>query len=131
MLQPIPFTGLAGMPTSPGTIIPDDAQRIQASPADFGAGIGQAMQQVGQSGEQLGNALFQANQIANQNQVNEKFVQFQQGANKILYGDPDNPSQPGYYSLQGKNAVDGYAPANQQLEQLRQSTLAQLPSGRA
>ena len=122
-----PFTGLEGQASAPGTVIPDDYQRIQASPEAFGAQIGQAesgalsqgVQDVGVAATQI-QALhdkISADAATNQNMMNGR---------NLLYGDPNDPNSKGFFALQGADALHALPQVSQQLEQQRAAISATL-----
>lgn len=98
---------------------PDAYQRVDATAADFGAGIGQAMQGAGQRLDQLGNE-FERTALKIKAQDDEAAakaadVSFNTALRGILY-DPEK----GFYAKTGKLAVDGYADAMKQVEALQE-----------
>ena len=121
------------MPTVPYSPVPDVSPStagtpgfdIRASPEAFGAQIGQATQGLGQTVEQAGTRLADVAgniQTMHNNVASDgAFNQFQDGTQKILYGDPNDTSNPGYYSLRGQAAVDARPGVLQQLDDLRNS----------
>ncbi len=129
--QPVPFTGLSGQPTAPGTILPDAYQHISSSPADFGGLVGQAEGGLGQAFGQAGQAAFQIQTQYDQAAASQAFVNLDQGLNKIGHGDPNDPNSKGYFGLQGSEAMGQYGSALDQAEQLRQQVRSQIPSRQA
>lgn len=113
------------LPTVAPTGAPTPFMNLNVSPDAFGAGIargeGAIAQGLGQAGDVLEkNAVkFQAIQDeANVNDVN---------ANK--FGPQFRDMYQKYYSLQGKDAVDGIAPTTQAMEDLRTQMRDELPNG--
>lgn len=103
---------------------------IRASPADFGAGVGQATEALGQTGvaaagEGLGLA-DQMQRVHNNVAVDNAFTVHQQNVNNILYGDPAHPEVPGYYGLHGQAALEAKPGVVQALEDSRASIAAGL-----
>lgn len=94
----------------------------QASPDAFGAPVGAAAQRVGgalqQASDAASNAAIQQQAFNNEASVNDAF------ANSFSSKVRDITS--GFMQLQGKNAVDGYAQAAQDLNTARLDTRASL-----
>ena len=122
----VPFTGLSGQPSSPGTIIPDDYQRISTSPDAFGASVAQGGQQLAAGLNQAGNDAGQILQLHNQAAADDAQNQLGTFARKQLFGDPNDPNQPGYLSLQGDKALNAYAPTVQALNDQRDALSSNL-----
>lgn len=95
-----------------------DYEHIDVNPEQFGAGIGRAMQQGGRDIQEgaaaLGQAAIQRQNIMNQVAADNATNEMQSRMMKILYGDPAS-GQKGYYGLEGRDAMDGYAPAQKAL----------------
>jgi hypothetical protein len=110
----MPFVPYSPVPAvlPEGQIAP---QRIQASPADFGAQAGQALQQ--DSGELWQQAVVHQ-QLANETQVNDVIN------NKFFPAFQDMYQK--YYSLQGKDAVDQLPTYQQSMRDLVQQYREQL-----
>jgi hypothetical protein len=96
---------------------------IQASPADFGAQIGQAEQRFGADSEQAGNTLFgtamAVQERHNEVAVDNAFNTLQQKNLNRLFGDPNNPNQKGYFALRGADAMNAQAGTVDGMEQDR------------
>ncbi|HXA22751.1 MAG TPA: hypothetical protein VNW90_10650 [Acetobacteraceae bacterium] len=108
---------------APTTQAPDDYQRIDAQPGAFGAQIGAATQQLGKTGEAAGATGTEAavgwQTLYNNVATDHAFNDFQKHTNDVLYGDPNDPSKPGYYSLHGQAAVDARPGVLQELDTAR------------
>lgn len=110
----------AGVPTvAPDATPPDRYQRINASPDQFGAQIGEGLQKVG-SGASTAGKFF--GQVAADDTSN----QYQEFATKLLHGDPskqapgpDGTMQPdtGYMGLRGDAALRARPGVEQQLDE--------------
>jgi hypothetical protein len=126
------------MPNVPYSPVPDVAPsmqgtpgfNIQASPAAFGAGVGQAVEGLGQT---ISKSADTATQIAVQYQerqnniaVDKAYHQFLDKSNNTLTGDPNDPNDHGYFGKQGQDAVDARAGVVQSLEDSRQAIRAGL-----
>jgi hypothetical protein len=109
---------------APSTSVPPDYLNIQASPADFGAQVGQATEKLGATAGQAADMASQQaiswQTVANNVAADAAFNQFQDQNQKILYGDPNDPSKPGYFGMHGEAAVNGRAAALQALNDARQ-----------
>lgn len=110
----------------------DSYQNIQASPGAFGAGVGAATRELGQTGEFASGALAHV-ALSQQTMINNvgadaAFNQFQDGTQKLLYGDPDDTSKPGYYSLRGQAATDARPALLRQLDDMRTGIKGGLPN---
>ena len=93
-------------------------ENIDASPEDFGAQVGQAMQRTGQAGQQYAQ-VQQA--IVNEGQLNSANNQALKSANDLMYGrapDPasGDPGVKGYKTLLGNDAVTAYPDYQQKLQ---------------
>src|SRR5215469_8827470 len=112
-----PYTGA---PTPTDTFVPTRPFDIPAAtPEAFGAGVGRAVSQLGQTFGQAGNE-FAATAIVRQDLVNNisadaKTNQYMEAENKLLYGDPTNPNKPGLMQLHGKQFTDAWQSTWQQL----------------
>lgn len=96
----------------PSLTVPNDYQHQQASPNDFGAQVGAAEQNLGQSTEQV---ALQYTSIASTQKAND-FLDF---AQKRLYGDPNDPNNPGAMNMRGADAMSAIASATQDIQQKR------------
>lgn len=87
-------------------------QNISASPEAFGADTAQATQRLGntvlRTADTVADIAIQQQQRFNQVATDEAFNQFQTGVRVETYGDPNNPTQRGFYSMQGREALDNY-----------------------
>lgn len=102
------------------TVAPDAGgapyQRIDASPASFGAGVAQAAEKFGQQGVQAADAWgTRFNDLA----TDDAFNNLQTEYGKATFGDPNDPTKKGYYQMQGREALDNRAAASQSLESIR------------
>jgi len=95
----------------PSTSVPSDYLNVQANPADFGAQVGQATERLGatlgQASDRLADAVLQRQRVINNIGSDQAYYRFQDFGTKQLFGDPNNPSTPGYLGLHGQAAVDG------------------------
>jgi hypothetical protein len=104
---------------STGSLAP---QQIQSSPADFGA-------QIGQAGQQLGNSMMQAGSEGAQVAEGFQAIQNETNTNDQYYKNyfpAATAITQKYLSLQGKDAVDQLPVYQQQLEDLREQQRDQL-----
>jgi hypothetical protein len=111
--------GLVGnLPQAP-TAVPGDYQRIPTEPAMFGALQGQALEKVGTTLETASDRLaaraIEAQTLHNEISAHGAFNNTQDTSTNILYGSPDNP---GYFTLQGKDALDQYPVVRDKLTKL-------------
>lgn len=86
------------IPEAQASGMPDNYERIQASPDAFGANFGHAL-------EQTGNQLSQSAQFFGQVQADDANNQTMQFGEKLKYGDPNDPNDRGYFGLQGADAL--------------------------
>jgi hypothetical protein len=114
----------------PSTSVPSDYITTQASPADFGAQVGQAAQRLGgtlgQAGDQTSQTADLYQQRANNIATDKAYNDYQAQTNNALAGDPNNPNDKGYFGLHGQAAVDARPGLNQSLESIRQGIKAGL-----
>lgn len=73
---------------------------------------------------------MQKQQIQNQTDADNAFNQLQSDYLTLQYGDPNDPSKPGYYSMKGQDAVNAYQNTVQSLDQKRQAILSSLSNQR-
>lgn len=119
----------------PSTSVPFDYQNIRATPDSFGGLIGQGEQRLGAGAQQAGGDLIQA-ALARQERYNQvastdAYNQFLDKAQALTYGDPNDPSQKGYYQLTGQDAVRALKPAQKSLDDTRSQILNTLPTAAA
>lgn len=121
------------VPYNPGAIatpapsVPaNDYLNIQANPADFGAQVGGAEQRTGaglmRGGEQIGQQATQLAALHDESMTRDATVQFETDAGQLWAK---------YATLKGSDAVNGYKPFTQQMEQLRQRVRSALPNPQA
>jgi hypothetical protein len=110
--------------------VPADTPRgPTATPADFGAQVGQSLQTLGQGFDQASNASTQILQMQTQADMNVRFHQLQDFIQKRNFGDPTDPNAPpGYYALKGKQAVDAYQPTIDAINSMQAKLGSGLPA---
>src|ERR1700679_1288195 len=117
---------------APDTQQPNDYIRAEATPASFGGQIGTAEQQAGQTGERVGGELnqlaLQAQAIYNKTAVDQSYNQHQNTANKLLYGDPNDPNDHGFMSLTGADAMNARAGVMGKRQETQSALSANLPT---
>lgn len=100
-------------------------ENVNPSPADFGglqAGATQKLgADLGQAGDAATNIAVQFQNRQNQIVASDAFNKMQTQALNITAGDPTDKTKPGYFALQGKDAMDAYSGASQALESARQN----------
>lgn len=101
--------------------------RMQASPQAFGSDIASGLQQLAAGGADLGE-VFAANAVKmqaedNQAKVDDQITSYMNAQNDLLYN-PEN----GFYTKQGKNAVDAYPDTKQAMFKLRETMSGALPN---
>lgn len=103
---------------------PSDYQRIETSPAMFGALPAQATEragaQIGQAGDQLFHAELQRQDRFNQVAADDAFNKLQSGYFKLTYGDPSDPNSKGIYGMRGADALRAKQPTFKAMDDLRQ-----------
>ena len=117
----VPFTPV---PSVLPTAMPDNYNRVQATPGDFGAQTAQAIGQVGaafdQSSGDLGQVALQKQAIVNQTAGDHATNDLLMGQQKLMFGDPSDPSAPpGFMSLSGQAAVLAAPKVQEQMASLR------------
>ena len=110
-------------PTAEPTVSPPSTfQTIQPAPNAFGAAQGQALSNLGQTveraGTQLADIAVARQHIFNQVAAADATNNWQDATTKILYGDPNDPTDVGFYGLKGKAAMDAFPRVRQQLDSL-------------
>lgn len=108
--------------------VPTQRMNIQASPIDFGGAQADAVQRLGATGMQAADAtsrdaLMQA-QLDNEAGAKDAYATQYDPAVRKLFFDPKD----GYYTKQGKDAIDAYPALQQSITDLRKSTLDSLPN---
>ena len=134
----VPYTGLPS--TSPREAPPDDYQRVNVSPEQFGGAIGKGVQQAGKGIEDLGNDFFQTAAFQEKINADDQINGFLTNHNAVLYGDPTKHTvgpdgQPvpdtGFMGLEGRAASDHREDALKTLEDTRRKGAENLKSPQA
>ena len=112
----VPYSGV--QETTPELQAPQDYQRVEASPASFGAPLAQGLQEAGQAGLKLSD-FYQ--QTAADNAINN----YIQKSTSILRGDPQTGQQ-GYFQLNGADAMSAYKGTSEDLDEALQETRGSL-----
>ena len=104
---------------------PNDYQQVNPTPAAFGGTQAAGFERLGQGVEQASSNLFDV-ALTRQRRFNEiastsAFNQLQDSYRNATFGDPDDPSKPGFFQLRGQAALDAYPTVSKQLEMVRQS----------
>lgn len=97
-------------------------QTQRATPRAFGSDIGEGLSALGQRFEQAGDVIAKGvlerqtlfNQVAADDASNKAL----EGANKLLYGDPDTPGDVGFYGLKGEAAMRALPDVRKKLDDL-------------
>ena len=127
----VPLQGVPDVPIASAP--PEDYERIQSSPADFGALTGQAEQKFGADLGQAANKgadvalMFQQryNEVAGDDAMNN----FMKQGDQLTYGNPNDPAAPaGLYQLRGSDALRAGPQVANQLSDLRDQIREQLPN---
>lgn len=124
----VPYDDSGAQKVLPETRMPDDYQRVQATPSSFGGAIAQGEEQVGQNISKVG-------QLYGQVAADDASNNFQDATTRIMHGDPskmvpgpDGKPQPdlGYLGLRGRAASDARASTVQQVDDILKQTRAGL-----
>ncbi len=118
----VPYSPVSDVPVA--ATPPEDYQRIQSSPAEFGGLIAGAAQHLGAEAEQAGNNLAQIAEIRQQrfNQIagDDAMNKFMEQGDALTYGNPNDPTAPkGLYSLKGAEALRAGPEVTGKITQLR------------
>lgn len=102
---------------TPGTAPNLPEVRINQAPAQF-------KQEAGSELQQAGGTLFRMSEHWGEIAADDVYNQYQDQANKLLHGDPNNPNPDGspdlgYLGLKGKKALDERANYEKKLDDLR------------
>lgn len=116
----VPYSGVPSVSPQDNPIPRD---QVQASPEMFGANIGQALQHLGSTEDQVGNEVF-ARGMAMQDLYNHSAAQDADAQ----YMQKSGELHANYSSLQGKAAVDGYPQYIQDLKDARKDIGDGLPN---
>ncbi len=90
-------------------------QNIQATPEDFGFGIGAEVERIG----------FEMQQEDDETRANDALTQYNQGMRDLMH----NP-ETGYLNQKGENAYRNFSTTNEQIESLRQQLADDLDNDR-
>lgn len=98
---------------------PDRYTRVSAEPVNRGPGIGGGL-------EALGHGALQAGEFFNKVAADDAANSYQEGVNKILYGDPDakgpnGEQDTGYLGLKGRAALDARPAVDKKMDDLRKT----------
>jgi hypothetical protein len=119
------------LPSAVPTGIPDNMQQIDATPDAFGAAAAEGQARLGaglsQAGDNIGQTVQDLATIHNQAKMNDAFNTLQTTINSESYGDPSDPSKPGFMALQGKDVMDAYTQSADRIEALRSQLASSLP----
>lgn len=111
----------------PEVAVPDNYQHIQADPEAFGGGVAQGLQKLGAGITQAANTGFDTLHFYNQVAADQASNEYNDRANKLLYGDPNKKTQgpdgalqpdTGYFGLRGKDAMSARQGVSSQLDDL-------------
>lgn len=139
----VPYSGVPSV--APDSRPPEDYQRIDAKPEQFGAAIGRGLQGLGQGVANAGENVFDISKFQGKVNTDDQVNHFVTTHNDRLYGNPNKPAtgadgqpllgadgkpQPdtGYMGLEGRAALDQRAGLLKQLEEDRKAGLANLNS---
>lgn len=108
----------------------DRYQRITADANAFGAGVGQSLEKLGAQFEKVGDTLatraIEQQDIYNKTVVREASNAAQMSLNKLLYGDPTDSTTLGYFSTEGRAALDSRPKTSNEALKLFQDARASL-----
>ena len=93
----------------------------EASPAAFGVQIGQAADRLSQGFALASNDFAKIQALHDTTAVNQAYNMQQDSVDKLLHGDPNDPSKPGFLSLQGQNAIQAWPQVQQKIQEARQT----------
>lgn len=139
----VPYSGVPSV--APDSRPPDDYQRIDAKPEQFGAAIGKGLQQAGQGVANAGENVFDISKFQGKVNTDDQGNHTVSRYNTVMYGDPTKPAvgadgqpllgpdgkpQPdtGYMGLQGRSASDQRQGTLEQLDKIREEGRANLKS---
>lgn len=105
---------------------PNDAIRTEATPQDFGSQVAAAGEQLGQTGQKIGDEATSV-ALEQQGMVNQSLAQNAE----TDYVTKLSAITDGYKSLEGLDAVNAKPQITAQIAALKQQTLANIPTGGA
>lgn len=117
----IPYTGV---PEVEPTFAPADYQRIQATPREFGAQVGEGMEAVGQG-------LQHASDIYSDIAAQQATTSWRKQVNALMFGDPSKPGDAGLYGLHGQAFMEAREGKLKQIEDVTTQTLGTLGTARS
>lgn len=104
------------------------------NPNQFGANVGAAErgvgQDLGQAGREFANVAVQRQNIINETASDDAFNKFQDYLHTQQFGDPNDPSNPGYYSLKGQDALNARPGVESNITQQQKQILGGLQNDR-
>jgi hypothetical protein len=107
----------------PSTQVPSAYQNIRSTGADFGETIGAATEKlgavIGQGANVLAEGAIERQKFENRVRADDATNNYNDVANKLLYGDPDKPGDTGFFGMKGENAVRALPDVRNQLLKLR------------
>lgn len=114
-------------PSSPPTTqvggAADTDLRISAEPGAFGGQVGASLSQMGavmgQASGEFADDAQRRQDIVNMTAGNTATNRLLTGQRAIMYGDPNDPTKPGFLNLKGQDAINAAPGVMQQLDDLR------------
>ena len=117
----LPYTGT---PDVAPTFARPEYQRIEATPREFGAQVGEGLEAVGQG-------LQHASDVYSEIAAQQATTNWRKQVNGILSGDPSKPGDVGFYGLHGQAAMEAREGTLKQIEDAAQQTLGTLGTTRS
>lgn len=113
---------------------PGEYLRIPLVPEAFGSSIGTAEQKAGTDIERGASALFSGAEykqnLFNQTVGDQQTNNYQDTADKLLHGDPNDPTKPGLLNMHGQDALDAGPKVRDQLLSMREQMRGTLQNDR-
>lgn len=110
----------SGAPTVEPQGAPTRFQSIDARPEAFGAAQGRALSQLGGAFEQASDKFAHIQDLYDKVAAENASNNWNDQANKILYGDPNTPGDVGFYGKRGEDALREYPKVRDALNKLRE-----------
>jgi hypothetical protein len=118
----------------PSPQVPSAYQNIRSTGADFGETIGAATEKlgavIGQGANVLAENAIARQELENKVRADDQTNKYQEAVTKLLYGNPDNPAETGFFQKHGEEATRAYPEIYKNIMKLREDMRGQLANPR-
>jgi hypothetical protein len=124
----LPYQPFNSEVTSP--VVPSTYQSIRASAADFGADVGAGLEKlgrsIGQAADVAAEGAIARQEFENKVKADDYTNKYQESVTKLLYGNPDDPTDTGFLGKRGEDAARAYPNVYKSIIDLRNQMRGQL-----